>query len=48
MGFLTEICERPASEKPMMLIVCGYPQEGAQVPLHALQKKALSEISDFR
>lgn len=48
MGFLTEICERPSAEKPMMLVVCGYPSEGAQVPVHALEKKALSEISDFR
>lgn len=48
MGFLTEICERPSTEKPMMLVVCGYPAEGAQVPLHALEKKALTQISDFR
>ncbi|MEO1038002.1 MAG: nitroreductase family protein [Pseudomonadota bacterium] len=48
MSFLTEICERPATEKPMMLIVTGYPAKDARVPVHALEKKALGDISDFR
>ena len=48
MSFLTQICERPSSEKPMMLVVAGYPEDDARVPAHALQKKALDEISDFR
>ena len=48
MSFLTEICERPSSEKPMMLIVAGHPEDDARVPAHALHKKALEEISDFR
>lgn len=47
MGFLSEICGRPASEKPYMLIVAGYPAEGAEVPVHALRKKPLSRICDF-
>lgn len=47
MGFLSEICGRPANEKPYMLIVAGYPAEGAQVPVHALKKKPLSQIRDF-
>lgn len=47
MGFLSEICGRPSSEKPYMLIVAGYPAEGAQVPVHALKKKPLSQICDF-
>jgi len=47
MGFLSEICARPASEKPYMLIVAGYPAEGAEVPVHALKKKPLSQICDF-
>lgn len=48
MGFLSEICERPPTEKPMMLIVTGYPEPGARVPEHALHKKTLDQISDFR
>lgn len=47
MGFLSEICGRPDNEKPYMLIVAGYPAEGATVPEHALIKKPLSDICDF-
>jgi nitroreductase len=47
MGFLRDICERPKDEKPFVLMVVGYPSEGAQVPKHALIKKDLSEISTF-
>ncbi len=32
MGFLNRILERPASEKPFLLLVAGYPDEGALVP----------------
>ena len=48
MGFLTEICARPETEKPIMLIVAGYPAKDARVPVHALEKKPLAAISDFR
>ena len=48
MGFLSEICERPADEKPVMLIVTGYPAQGATYPVHAAEKKTLDQISDFR
>jgi len=47
MGFLREICGRPESEKPFVLMVVGYPAEGAKVPRHALIKKDLSQISTF-
>lgn len=47
MGFLRDICERPKDEKPFVLMVVGYPAEGAEVPKHALIKKDLSEISTF-
>jgi len=47
MGFLTELCGRPENEKPVMLIVTGYPAEGATVPLHALDKKPLDQICGF-
>ena len=47
MGFLRDICGRPASEKPMMVIVAGLPAADAVVPLHALRKKPLDEISSW-
>lgn len=43
MRFLTKICGRPENEKPFVLIVCGYPAEGAEVP--AISRKSLSEIA---
>ena len=46
MGFLNKVLERPVNEKAMMLIVTGYPAEGARVP--ALTRKPLSEIATFR
>ncbi|MCC5995183.1 MAG: nitroreductase family protein [Oceanicaulis sp.] len=48
MGFLSEICERPAHEKPVMLIVTGYPAGDAAYPAAAASKKPLDEICDFR
>ena len=32
MKFLTEILERPSHERPFLLLVTGYPAEGATVP----------------
>ena len=48
MTFLTEICERPKTEKPFVLLVVGHPSKDATVPEHALIKKSLSTISTFR
>ena len=48
MSFLSEICERPSDEKPVMLIVTGYPVDGAAYPAHAANKKPLDRICDFR
>ncbi len=47
MGFLTEICGRPKTEKPFVLMVVGYPDPNCQVPTHALIKKELSEMTTF-
>ena len=47
MRFLNEVCERPATEKPYMLIVGGYPADGATVPEHALVKKSLEDITTW-
>ena len=45
MGFLNQICERPPSEKPMILLVVGYPKAGCLVPVHGGIKKPLAEIA---
>jgi nitroreductase len=46
MGFLAEVLERPVNERPIMLVVTGYPADGARVPL--LRRKSLGEIATFR
>jgi hypothetical protein len=48
MTFLNDMCGRPASEKPYLLLVCGYPADGATVPVHAKVKKPFEEIADYR
>ena len=45
MGFLNSILGRPMHEKPFLLLVVGYPAEGAQVP--DIGRKTLAEISSF-
>ncbi|MBD3617150.1 MAG: nitroreductase family protein [Gracilimonas sp.] len=45
MGFLNEILGRPSYEKPFLLLVVGYPEEGVKVP--DITKKSLEEISTF-
>ena len=47
MGFLRDICERPAVEKPLMVVVVGHPSADATVPTHALQKKPLEQIASW-
>lgn len=47
MGFLNEICGRPASEKPFLLLVAGHPAPGATVPVAALEKKGIGEIAGW-
>ncbi|MCA1952542.1 MAG: nitroreductase family protein [Hyphomicrobiales bacterium] len=47
MGFLNTLCGRPASEKPYLLLVTGYPAPDATIPRHALEKKPLAEIASF-
>ena len=48
MKFLSEILERPPTERPYLLLVAGHPAEEATVPTAAKQKKTLKEISTFR
>ena len=47
MGFLNEICQRPYSDKPYILLVVGYPAKSATIPAHALDKKRLGDITSF-
>ncbi len=46
MGFLNEILERPANEKPFLLLVVGYPADDARVP--DIQRKPLDEIVSWK
>jgi iodotyrosine deiodinase len=46
MGFLSEVLERPPNERPVMLVVTGYPAPGAVVP--RLRRKPLEAIATFR
>jgi iodotyrosine deiodinase len=47
MKFLNRLCERPANEKPVMLLVVGHPAPDATVPVHATIKKPLDQISSW-
>lgn len=47
MAFLRTLCGRPSDEKPYMIIVAGHPAEDAEVPLHALRKKPLEQITSW-
>ncbi|HET6349133.1 MAG TPA: nitroreductase family protein [Candidatus Krumholzibacteria bacterium] len=46
MAFLSRILGRPQNERPVMLVVAGYPADNARVP--DIQRKPLSEIATFR
>jgi nitroreductase len=46
MGFLSRILDRPANERPFLLIPVGYPSPDAQVPVIA--KKPLEEVMVVR
>jgi iodotyrosine deiodinase len=47
MKFLNRLCDRPANEKPMMVLVVGHPTLDATVPVHATVKKPLDQISSW-
>ncbi len=47
MSFLHDLCDRPKTEKPYLLLVVGYPADNATVPLHSLKKKSLDQIASF-
>ncbi len=45
MSFLSKILNRPSNERPYLILVVGYPAQGAKVP--DISKKPLNEISTF-
>jgi nitroreductase len=45
MGFLNDILNRPANERPYLVLVAGYPAEGTLVP--DIPRKPLNEIATF-
>lgn len=46
MGFLNQILDRPANERPFLLLVVGYPSEGVTVP--DIDKKPLEQIVSYK
>lgn len=45
MRFLNEVLRRPENERPFLILVVGYPSEGATVP--QITKKGLDDIAAF-
>ncbi len=45
MGFLNTLLDRPENERPFLLLVVGYPAEGAKVP--DISRKPLNKIATF-
>lgn len=45
MAFLNDILERPANERPFLLLVVGYPADGARVP--DIGRKPLKDFVSF-
>lgn len=46
MTFLREICGRPVTEKPFLILAVGYPSSDCEVP--DMGRKSLDEIAEFR
>ncbi len=47
MKFLNRVCDRPANEKPMMVLVVGRVADNATIPVHATLKKPLDQIASW-
>jgi iodotyrosine deiodinase len=45
MGVLNPQCGRPAAEKPVLLLVVGYPKAGCKLPAHGSCEKPLEGIA---
>jgi iodotyrosine deiodinase len=44
MSFLNDLCDRPASNKPVMILAVGHPSDDATIPTAATVKKPLEDI----
>ena len=44
-GFLNQILNRPANERPFMILVVGYPSKNIMIPM--ISKKKFAEIAQF-
>lgn len=47
MRFLNQLCGRPSSEKPVMIVAVGHPAPDATIPVHATIKKPLEQIATW-
>ncbi len=47
MGFLNEVCGRPANERPVVLVVVGLPAADARVPAAARRKRPFEEVASW-
>ncbi|VXD00906.1 nitroreductase family protein [Sphingomonas sp. AX6] len=47
MKFLNRLCNRPDSEKPMMIVVVGHAADDATIPVHAIKRKPLDAIATW-
>ncbi|GAB5413421.1 MAG: nitroreductase family protein [Congregibacter sp.] len=47
MRFLNTLLERPANERPYILLVVGHPTDNAEIPRAATIKKPLTQIASF-
>ena len=45
MRFLNQLLERPRHERPFLILVAGYPSDGAKVP--KIEKKAFGDVATF-
>ena len=45
MRFLNDLLGRPDNERPFLILVVGYPEDGATVP--EISKKSIDQIADF-
>lgn len=45
MKFLNDLLDRPKNERAFLILVCGYPDEGATVPV--ITKKPIEDIATF-
>lgn len=45
MNFLNQLCKRPETEKPVMILVVGHAAKDATIPEAATSKKTLSDIA---